>query len=154
MDNKPFRIPEGMLDVQTAISSLHIISSMIASEKSRGSQDVLEKLRILGYSDETSFYLLWYVMCVLYQELEDITEESFNIVEKYGARIEDLLVDEDIPAFAESLRMILFSEDSNTLGDMKRSWREHWGVRYRKHFAKKLDNYPTHIPYYEDDIDA
>ena len=147
-------IPDGLLNTNDALSSMHIISNMIGSERNRNARDILKKLRVLGFSDETSFYLLWYVMCVLYQELEDITEESFNIVEKYGARIEDLLVDEDIPAFAESLRMILFSEDSDTLGDMKRSWREHWGVRYRKHFAKKLDNYPTHIPYYEDDIDA
>ena len=66
MNDDDVNIPDGMVDVNTALESLHIMSSMMVDPRNRGGHEVLEKLRLLGFTDETSFYLLWYVLCVSY----------------------------------------------------------------------------------------
>ena len=89
-DEEELDIPVGMVDVTNAINVLHVISHMIGHPKNKGGNDVLKRLQKLGFSDETSFYLLWYALCVLYQEVEDMTAESLAIMQSLGGEIEDV----------------------------------------------------------------
>ena len=150
-DEEDLEIPTGMVDVTDAISILHIISNMIGNSGNRGGNDVLERLQKLGFSDETSFYLLWYALCVVYQEVEDITAESFSIIQGMGGEIQEIFDrSEDFPSLSEALRTVVFMDDDSYFGEMKQSWKDHWKARYRKHWRKYLDNQDTSVPYFKE----
>ena len=150
-DDDDVTIPLGMTDIRDAISVLHVMSHMIGNPRNRGGNDVLDKLRKLGFTDETSFYLLWYAFCVTYQEVEDLTNESFAIMSSVGVEIEEIFrLSEDFPALSETLRTIVFMDDDTKFGELKPSWKDHWKARYRKHWRQYLDTQDTSIPYYID----
>ena len=151
MDDDDVNIPDGMVDVNTALESLHIISNMMVDPRNRGGHEVLEKLRLLGFTDETSFYLLWYVLCVSYHELESVTDQAFTIMSLSDIPIEQLLVDEaiDNPSLSEAIRTLLFNEEDIAFGELRESWKQHFKARYKKYWRKYLDGHPKSIPYYE-----
>ena len=151
MDDEDVTIPDGMMDVHTALGSLHIISNMIVDPRNRGSNEILVKLRLLGFSDETSFYLLLYVLCVAYHELESVTDQAFTIMSLLDIPIEQLLVDEaiDNPSLSEAVRTLLFNEEDISFGELRASWKQHFKARYKNYWRKYLDGHPKSIPYYE-----
>ena len=153
MENKDdLDIPLGMVDVSNAISVLHLISHMIGHPKNRGGNDVLKRLRVLGFSDETSFYLLWYALCVLYQEVEDISAESLAIIQTLGGELQDVFEhSESFPSLSEALRTVVFMDEENHFGEMKISWKDHWKARYMKYWRKYLDNQDSSVPYFKSD---
>ena len=150
-DEEDLDIPTGMVDVTNAISILHIISNMIGNSRNRGGNDVLERLQKLGFSDETSFYLLWYALCVVYQEVEDITAEAFSIIQDMGGEISDIFDRGDaFPSLSEALRTVVFMDDDSYFGEMKQSWKDHWKARYMKHWRKYLDSQDSSVPYFKE----
>ena len=151
MDDDDVTIPDGMMDVNTALESLHIMSSMMVDPRNRGGHEVLERLRLLGFTDETSFYLLWYVLCVSYHELESVTDQAYTIISELNIGIEQLLVDEAIenPSLSEAVRTLLFNEEDIAFGELRESWKQHFKARYKKYWRKYLDGHPKSIPYYE-----
>ena len=151
MDDDEVTIPDGMMDVNTALESLHIMSSMMVDPRNRGGHEVLERLRLLGFTDETSFYLLWYVLCVSYHELESVTDQAYTIISELNIGIEQLLVDEAIenPSLSEAVRTLLFNEEDIAFGELRESWKQHFKARYKKYWRKYLDGHPKSIPYYE-----
>jgi hypothetical protein len=151
-DENNLDIPLGMVDVTNAINVLHIISHMIGNPKNRGGNDVLKRLQVLGFSDETSFYLLWFALCVIYQEVEDITGEALTVVQSLGGEIQDIFEhSESFPSFSEALRTVAFMEEENHFGDMKSSWKDHWKARYMKYWRKYLDSQDSSVPYFKHD---
>ena len=149
-DENELDVPIGMVDVTNAINVLHVMSSMIGNPKNRGGNDVLVRLQKLGFSDETSFYLLWYALCVVYQEVEDITSEAFSIIQDMGGEISDIFDRSDIyPSLSEALRTVVFMDDDGYFGEMKQSWKDHWKARYIKHWRKYLDNQDSAVPYFK-----
>ena len=150
-DDDELDIPIGMVDVTNAISVLHVISHMIGSHKNKGGNDVLSRLQKLGFSDETSFYLLWYALCVLYQEVEDITAESFAIIQTLGGEIQEIFEhSESFPSYSEALRTVVFMDDDSYFGEMKPSWKDHWKARYMKHWRRYLDTQDSSVPYFHE----
>ena len=151
MNDDDENIPDGMVDVNTALESLHIMSSMMVDPRNRGGHEVLEKLRLLGFTDETSFYLLWYVLCVSYHELESVTDQAYTVISELNIGIEQLLVDEAIenPSLSEAVRTLLFNEEDIAFGELRDSWKQHFKARYKKYWRKYLDGHPKSIPYYE-----
>ena len=144
-------VPDGMVDVHTALESLHIISNMMVDPRNRGGHEVLERLRLLGFEDETSFYLLWYVLCVSYHELESVTDQAYTVISELNIGIEQLLVDEAIenPSLSEAVRTLLFNEEDIAFGELRESWKQHFKARYKKYWRRYLDGHPKSIPYYE-----
>ena len=151
MDDEDVIIPDGMVDVNTALESLHIISNMMVDPRNRGGHEVLEKLRLLGFTDETSFYLLWYVLCVSYHELESVTDQAYTIMSLLDIPIEQLLVDEEKehPSLSEAIRTLLFNEEDIAFGELRGSWKQHFKARYKKYWRRYLEGHPKSIPYYE-----
>ena len=151
MNDDDVNIPDGMVDVNTALESLHIMSSMMVDPRNRGCHDVLEKLRLLGFTDQTSFYLLWYVLCVSYHELESVTDQAYTVISELNIGIEQLLVDEAIenPSLSEAVRTLLFNEEDIAFGELRESWKQHFKARYKKYWRRYLDGHPKSIPYYE-----
>jgi len=151
MNDDDVNIPDGMVDVNTALESLHIMSSMMVDPRNRGGHEVLEKLRLLGFTDETSFYLLWYVLCVSYHELESVTDQAYTVISELNIGIEQLLVDEAIenPSLSEAVRTLLFNEEDIAFGELRESWKQHFKARYKKYWRRYLDGHPKSIPYYE-----
>ena len=148
-DEEELDIPVGMVDVTNAINVLHVISHMIGHPKNKGGNDVLKRLQKLGFSDETSFYLLWYALCVLYQEVEDMTAESLAIMQSLGGEIEDVFDNsESFPSLSEALRTVVFMDEESYFGEMKLSWKDHWKARYMKYWRKYLDNQDSSVPYF------
>ena len=153
-DEEDLAIPTGMVDVTNAISILHIISNMIGNHRNKGGNDVLVRLRKLGFSDETSFYLLWYALCVTYQEVEDITAEAFSIIQDMGGEIQDIFDrSESYPSLSEALRTVVFMDDDFYFGEMKQSWKDHWKARYMKYWRNYLDNQDSAVPYFKQESD-
>ena len=151
MDDEDVTIPDGMMDVHTALESLHIISNMIVDPRVRGGHEILERLKLLGFSDETSFYLLWYVLCVSYHELESVTDQAYSVMSLLDIPIEQLLVDEESehPSLSEAVRTLLFNEEDIAFGELRASWKQHFKARYKKYWRKYLDYHPRSMPYYE-----
>ena len=151
-DDEELDVPTGMVDVTNAISVLHVMSSMIGNPKNRGGNDVLVRLQKLGFSDETSFYLLWYALCVVYQEVEDITSEAFSVIQGMGGEISDIFDRSNIyPSLSEALRTVVFMDDDSYFGEMKPSWKDHWKARYMKYWRRWLDTCDSSVPYYSNE---
>ena len=149
-EDDELEVPTGMVDVTNAISILHIISSMIGNHRNKGGNDVLVRLRKLGFTDETSFYLLWYALCVTYQEVEDITAEGFSVIQSLGGEIQDVFDHSHIyPSLSEALRTVVFIDDDYYFGEMKQSWKDHWKARYMKYWRSYLDNQDSSVPYFK-----
>ena len=151
MNDDELNVPEGMVDVHTALESLHIISNMMVDPRNRGGHEVLEKLRLLGFEDETSFYLLWYVLCVAYHELESVTDQAYTIISELDIGIERLLIEEaeQSPSLSEAIRTLLFNEEDIAFGELRESWKQHFKARYKKYWRRYLDSHPKSIPYYD-----
>tara|TARA_B110001454_G_scaffold109424_1_gene102826 strand:- start:1681 stop:2145 length:465 start_codon:yes stop_codon:yes gene_type:complete len=151
MDDEDVTVPDGMMDVHTALESLHIISNMIVDPRVRGGHEILERLKLLGFSDETSFYLLWYVLCVSYHELESVTDQAYTVMSLLDIPIEQLLVDDEKqhPSLSEAVRTLLFNEEDIAFGELRPSWKQHFKARYKKYWRKYLDHHPRSVPYYE-----
>lgn len=151
-DEDEIEVPTGMTDVTSAISVLHVISNMIGNPRNRGGNEILEKLRKLDFSDETSFYLLWYAFCVVYQEMEDVTNESYAALASAGVPLDEIFDHGDIyPALSEVFRTIMFIEEDYMFGEMKPQWKDHWKARYMKYWRRWLDTCDSSVPYYSNE---
>ena len=62
------KTPQGMMDINEALNALHIISHMFGDLDNYTSEDVLRKLKAIGYSADAGFHLLWYLIHVVYTE--------------------------------------------------------------------------------------
>ena len=141
-------IPEGMIDIKDAVASLHLISTMIGSHRHSGFNSILEGLRSIGFSDETAYYMICYVLCVTYQELESSTNDSMDLLEQACLPIDELFKLKEFEPFVEAVRNVYHIDDETPFGMMRPAWREHFKSRYNKYWKKYLNDHPASIPYY------
>jgi len=140
-----------MRDIGEAIDALHIISHMFGSHSAKDSTEVLRKLRLLEYKDEASFHLLWYLIHIVYFELECVVNDAMALLDQQGIDISTLLDidDSDFDSFTSAVRDLYCMGEDVDIGGIKHSWKEHFKSRHRKTWVKILNSQSRSIPYFE-----
>jgi len=142
------KVPEGMKDVNEALNALHIISHMFGDLNNYNSQDVLRKLNLLGYSDDAGFHLLWYLIHVIYTELEEVVGGAVDYLSDYEIEIQDVLFEEKPNPFVEAVKLLYCMDEDIDLGGIKPSWQKHFKARYRKLWRKLINRHDSSVPYW------
>lgn len=135
--------------MQDAVTSLHLISTMIGSHRHKGFNSILRSLRSIGFSDETSYYMMCYVLCVVYHEFESSVNDSMDLLERVDFQLEQLFQLNEFEPFVEAVRNIYHVDDETPFGAMRPAWKEHFKSRYNKYWRKYLNGHPKSIPYYD-----
>jgi len=140
-----------MKNIGEALDALHIISHMFGSHSNPDSTEVLRKLRLLGYNDDASFHLLWYLIHIVYFELECVVNDAMNLLDQQGLDIESLLniSGSDFDSLISGVRDLYCMDEGIEVGGIKPSWKEHFKSRHRKSWVKILNKQSRSVPYFK-----